>query len=206
MWKLLFVCLSLLLGQCLGSFNNATIPSTILTTATSTTIMTSNIDSNLTAMATSTNISGKLHFNETALDARKADDDLTDCIVSPDGVLPCKVDMSPFATCDTDFVPLFAKKSKVTYTVCCNETTYAKGTVYDKSGCGCCATPWQVNCEPAHSVTGCVPDEKHNITQEEVSGVQVCKGEAERNLQRMLKGFGWMMLLWTLCISGFWGL
>ena len=196
------------MGHCLGFLKNATNCGTTLSTATSPTIMTSNNGSSPTAIRTSTDISDSLDANYTAIDSMTTDGDPSNCYVGPDGVsLLCDGDIhSPFATCDGGFVPLFAKMSKDTYTVCCNETYWAKGTVYDKGGFSCCATTYQVNCEHAQSVTGCVSDETHKITQEEVSGVQVCKGEAERNSQRMLKGFGWMMVLWTLCISGFWGM
>ncbi len=200
---------SLFLGHCLGFVENATTPRSTLLIATSAGIMTSNNDSNPAATIPSTETSGSLDFNYTVVDSMSANDDRSaECYVGPDGVtLLCEENNdihSPFATCEEHFVPLFAKKLKDVYTVCCNETDFAKGTVFDVGGFGCCSTTYQVACEHAHSVTGCLSDQKHNITQEEVQGVQVCKGEAARNLERMLKGFVWMMLLWALCISGFW--
>lgn len=116
---------------------------------------------------------------------------------------------SPFAQCEPHFKPLWAIKSQVHYTICCNETFFMS-TVYDREGFVCCKTRSQHDCDHAQSVVKCLTvdeeGEERDVEEEEVNGVKVCRGEAERSLRRVVVGLGWMGVLWVGCIGVFWGL
>ena len=108
---------------------------------------------------------------------------------------------SPYATCEQGFLPLLAKKSNQRYTICCNETKYARGTKYDGGGFGCCATTYEIDCDFPHDTATCVSDDKHKIEEDEVGGVKVCKGDAEFSAVQMMRGLSLMLMLWGVCIG-----
>jgi hypothetical protein len=116
---------------------------------------------------------------------------------------------SPFAECKAGFEPVWADKSKVHYTICCN-TSYTGSTVYDKSGFGCCKDRSQIYCNVSEDIVKCLTNDldgkEHKVEEEEVGGVKVCKGDAERSLKLVLIGLGWMGVLWAGCIGFFWAL
>jgi hypothetical protein len=116
---------------------------------------------------------------------------------------------SPFAECEAGFKPVWADRAKVHYTICCN-ATYTGSTVYDVSGFGCCKTRSQSQCNVSEDVVKCLTKDsdgkEHKVEEDEVGGVKVCKGDAERSLKRVLMGLGWMGVLWAGCIGLFWAL